>query len=284
MRVVRTIAEVREYVAAQRAARTCLALVPTMGGLHRGHLALIDAAAKRTADIMASLFINPLQFDREDDFRSYPRTPDADLEQLRARGVSLAFVPAVEEMYPARDDDVRVEPGKLGEILCGAGRPGHFAGVVTVVVKLFNIFTPDIALFGEKDYQQLVLIRRLAERFDFGVEIVAVPTVRDEDGVALSSRNALLNKEDRTCAPALYRVLRETADAIGGAGSESMEQLERNACTRLEREGFRPEYVRVCNARTLAPAAADDAGRDGLVVLAAAWLGNVRLIDNVVLK
>ncbi len=283
MHVAKTIAEVRERVAAWRVDGARVALVPTMGNLHRGHLALVAAAARHADKVAASVFVNPLQFDREDDLAAYPRTPDADLERLRESGVALAFTPACEEMYPLhRGGSVRVDPGELGAILCGAHRPGHFAGVATAVVKLFNIFAPDVAVFGEKDYQQWVLVRRLAECFDFAVRIVAVPTVREDSGLALSSRNARLDEAQKAQAAALYRVLRATAAAVrAAAGPAALRRLTADARRSLERAGLSPDYVEIRDAQTLAPV---DAATDGArcIVLAAVRLGEVRLIDNVI--
>ena len=287
MRVVQTVDEVRECVSAWRADNKTTALVPTMGGLHRGHLALFSAASEHADTVVVCVFVNPLQFDCGDDFRTYPRTPDADLERLRESGVALVFIPETTEIYPPQQGADRgahkcVDPGVLGKILCGAHRPGHFAGVATVVVRLFDIFTPDIAVFGEKDYQQLVLIRQLVKDFDLNVRVVAVPTVRDADGLALSSRNLLLSEEQRARAAALYRVLRETAGAVRNNGdARPFSELVAVAWRYLEQAGLQPDYVEIRNARTLAPA---DTGtqEEAYVVLAAVRLGKVRLIDNVI--
>ena len=289
MHVVRTKAQVRKHLAEWRAEGARVALTPTMGNLHRGHLALIAAAAERADKVAVSIFVNPLQFDRKDDFRAYPRTLDGDLERLRDRGVSLVFAPAAEEIYPPDcDASIFVDPGELAGVLCGANRPGHFTGVATVIVKLFNLFTPDVAVFGEKDYQQLILIRRLVERLDFDVHVVAVPTVREADGLALSSRNSYLDAEQRKRAPALYRVLRDVAAQVEGNGDAAvLNRLAENARARLESAGLRPDYVEIRNARDLAPLDVRDLKpRDGggKVVLAAAWLGKARLIDNVIVE
>lgn len=283
--LVRTRAQVRERLAEWRAEGARVALAPTLGNLHRGHLALVDAAAEHADKVAVSIFVNPLQFDREDDLQAYPRTLDADLERLRGRDVSLVFAPAVEEIYPPDcDPGIFVEPGALAKTLCGANRPGHFAGVATVVVKLFNLFAPDAAVFGEKDYQQLILIRRLVERLDFGVHVVSVPTVREDDGLALSSRNGYLDAEQRKRAPALYRVLRDTAARVkDGGGAAALNRLAADAHARLESAGLRPDYVEIRDARDLAPVD-DRRERRGKVVLAAAWLGKARLIDNVVVE
>ncbi len=253
-----------------------------MGNLHRGHLALLKVAAERADKVAASIFVNPLQFDREDDLAAYPRTPDADLERLREAGVALAFTPVYEEMYPPRSDaDIYIDPGELGGILCGADRPGHFSGVATVVVKLFNIFTPDVAVFGEKDYQQLVLVRRLVERFDLDVGIAAVPTVREADGLALSSRNAYLSRDEKERAAGLYRVLCETAEAAKGlCDTVALSRLAEDARRRLERARLLPDYVEICDARTLAVVD----GEAQRIVLGAVRLGRARLIDNVFIR
>ena len=285
MHVARAIAEVRKHVGAWRAAGERIALVPTMGNLHPGHFALVAAAGKHADKVAVSIFVNPLQFDRADDFESYPRTRDADLERLRESDTALVFTPDHQEMYPpGRGKGAHVNPGDLGAILCGACRPGHFSGVATVVVKLLNIFTPDVAVFGEKDYQQLVLIRGLVKRLNFGVRVVAVPTVRDADGLALSSRNALLSREQKDRAAALYRVLRETAAALRGAGkSTTLSRFAAAARRDLERAGLRPDYVEIRDARTLAPVTvrSDDGS---CVILAAVRLGRVRLIDNIIIN
>ena len=206
-----------------------------------------------------------------------------DLALLREHGAELVFTPDYEEMYPPHSGDERVDPGELGTILCAAARPGHFSGVATIVVRLFNLFIPDVALFGEKDYQQLVLIRQLVKRFGFDVRVVAVPTVREDSGLALSSRNAYLDEEQKRRAPTLYRVLCKTAAAARDVrDAAAIKRLTVQACHRLEAEGLQPDYVEVRGATTLAVVAADNLGsREARIVLGAARLGKARLIDNV---
>lgn len=273
-------AALRHRVRSWRAAGESVALVPTMGDLHRGHLALVDAACARSDRVVASIFVNPLQFGPDEDYGEYPRVLEHDLERLAEHGADLVFVPEVETLYPqGLDHGVRVTVPGLEDILCGADRPGHFSGVATVVAKLFNIVEPDVAVFGEKDYQQLLLIRRLAAGLDFAVEIVGVPTVREADGLALSSRNGYLTDDQRRTAPALHRILQETAARLQ-AGERDYGRLEHEAATALETAGFEPRYVAIRRAADLSPPAADDPD-DRLRILAAARLGRARLIDNI---
>ncbi len=253
-----------------------VALVPTMGALHEAHLQLIDEARRHADRVVASVFVNPSQFGPGEDFDAYPRNLEADARLLASRGTDLVFAPAVEEVYPdGAALATRVEVPQLGGILCGRSRPGHFAGVATVVAKLFNLVRPHVAVFGEKDYQQLMVIRRMARDLNFRVEILGLPTVREHDGLAMSSRNAYLTPAERATAPALYRQLRQLA-AEASAGAD-LTQLEAAAAAALQARGFRPDYVQVLGARDLAPPAPTE--RE-LVVLAAAWLGRARLIDN----
>ena len=283
MIVVKTTAEVCRRLAQWRAAGTDVALVPTMGNLHRGHLELLKTAVRHADKVVVSIFVNPLQFDRKDDLAAYPRTPDADLELLRAHGTTLAFTPDYEEMYPPQGKDERVDPGEIGTILCGTDRPDHFAGVATVVVKLFRLFMPDVAVFGEKDYQQLLLIRQLVERFGFDVRIVAVPTVRENNGLALSSRNHHLSEAQKQRAATLYLALRELADTFRQAADEARggDRIA-VAYRRLREAGLQPDYIEVCDAHTLETIIdRTDRGKAEWRVLAAARVGEVRLIDNV---
>ena len=284
MHFVSTIAEARERVAAWRKAGRRVALVPTMGNLHRGHLALISAAAMHAEKIAVSIFVNPLQFDDEGDLRAYPRTLAADLEVLRAQNVALAFAPGREEMYPPHcAQGVRVDPGDLGTVLCGADRPGHFAGVATVVVKLFNVFQPDVAVFGEKDYQQLVLIRRLVRCLNFSVRVVAVPTVREPSGLALSSRNEYLDEEQKRRAATLYQVLQATAAALRDeAEMTAAQHLIDGARARIESAGLSPDYVELRDLHTLEPLDPHAVAPGSRIILGAARIGTARLIDNVI--
>ncbi len=276
MVVHETIAPLRETLRAWRQAGQHIAFVPTMGNLHAGHLDLVHAARQAAERVVVSIFVNPLQFDEADDFAAYPRTLEADLAKLAECGVDAVFTPAEETLYPrGRKAIAFVEVPALGEILEGAHRPGHFRGVTTVVAKLFHIVQPKVAVFGEKDYQQLLIVRRMVADLDFPVTILARPTVREADGLAMSSRNRRLDAGQRKIAPTLYRVLRETAERARGGGQTAA--LEREAMARLAEAGFRPEYVAIRDAADLGP---HQAGRPG-VVLGAARLGDVRLIDNV---
>lgn len=276
MKRLTAVAAVRALTRQWRRAGLTQALVPTMGNLHRGHLALIDEARRRADRVAASIFVNPTQFGPGEDYRAYPRTTAQDLALLEARGCDLVLTPSVDQMYPGghRSATVVTVP-ELTQDLCGAARPGHFTGVASVVSRLFNIFQPDLAVFGEKDYQQLLVIRRLVEDLHFGLEIVGHPTVREPSGLALSSRNRYLSDEQRTTAAAIYRTLCWVRDELSaGAGADATLAA---ATARLAAAGLVPEYVEIRRAADLRPAAAAD--RD-LVVLAAARLGPARLIDN----
>lgn len=254
-----------------------LALVPTMGALHAGHLSLVDQALTCADRVIVSLFVNPLQFGPHEDFDRYPRPFERDCQLLRERGVHALFAPEADELYPeGREGITRVQVPGLSDMLCGHSRPGFFAGVATVVTKLFNIVQPDCALFGEKDYQQLTLIRRLVRDLNLPVDILAGPTVREPDGLALSSRNSYLTPAQRARAPALYQQL-QTAAAALHQGLDVL-TVERKALAALSAAGFRPDYFSVRRASDLEPAQAQDTH---LVLLAAAYLGQTRLIDNV---
>ncbi|MGH8293360.1 MAG: pantoate--beta-alanine ligase [Gammaproteobacteria bacterium] len=277
MFAVHGVTELRDQVQRWRRAGERIALVPTMGNLHAGHMKLVEEAHRHATRAVVSIFVNPLQFGPGEDYQSYPRTLEADQAGLEAVRADLLFVPAVEDMYPDRRDRVtRVDVPGLSEILDGESRPGHFSGVATVVLKLFNIVQPDVALFGEKDYQQLQIVRRLATDLSLPVEIVGVPIVREADGLAMSSRNQYLTSAERQLAPLLYRTLAETAAALR-AGRRDFSRLESDAKQKLSAH-LRPDYVSIRAAHTLAGANTDT--RD-FVVLAAAWLGKARLIDNV---
>jgi len=276
MDTLHTIAQLRAHIGGWRREGLCIALVPTMGALHLGHRRLVEEARARADRVVATIFVNPLQFGPREDFEAYPRDLSADTRMLADQGVDLLFAPQVSEVYPAGPGAAtRVEVPGISDILCGASRPGHFAGVATVVLKLFNMVQPDVALFGEKDYQQLAVIRRMVRDLDVSVEVVGVATVREPDGLALSSRNRYLDARERAAAPALYRALRQVAEAVTAGTDPHVE--ESRAVASLAQAGFEPEYVRVLRAGDLAqPQAAD---RD-LVVLGAARLGRARLIDN----
>lgn len=274
--VARTRTELADGLARLRASGGRLALVPTMGNLHRGHLALVERAAALAEHVAVSIFVNPTQFGPAEDFGRYPRTPDEDLRALAESPCSLVFMPPVEEIYPfgtAAAVQVRV-PG-LSELLCGASRPGHFDGVATVVLRLFLLFAPEVAVFGEKDYQQLLLVRRLVADLGLSVRIEGVPTVREADGLAMSSRNAYLDPEARSRAPLLHHVLRGMADRW--LAGEPRERIEAEAMAALRAAGFEPEYAVIRRAEDLSlPAPGERPAR----ALAAARVGKARLIDN----
>jgi pantoate--beta-alanine ligase len=268
------LAALRGCVAGWRAAGERVVLVPTMGALHEGHLALVAEARKLGQRIVASIFVNPTQFGPNEDFARYPRDVESDLALLGRVGTDAAWTPDVPTMYPP-GFATRIEVGALSEGLCGPFRPGHFAGVATVVTKLLNQVRPDVALFGEKDFQQLRVIQQAVADLDLAVEIRGVPTVREPDGLALSSRNRYLSPEERAIAPRLHAVLTE----IAAASRNGTPVAGRIAAGRaaLEVAGFRVQYLAVCDARTLAPMERVDGPAR---VLAAAFLGRTRLIDN----
>lgn len=280
MNTVKTVRELRSAVAHARKAGKRIGFVPTMGNLHSGHATLVTKAAQQAEFVVASIFVNPLQFGAGEDLEKYPRTLAADQEKLLQAGCNLLFAPTVEEMYPdGMAGQTRVSVPQLSEGLCGASRPGHFEGVATVVSKLFNMVQPDIAVFGQKDYQQLAVIRAMVRDLNMPIQIIGEPTVRAEDGLALSSRNGYLSPEQRAAAPALYRELSAMADAIRH-GQRDYAALIVAAQAQLLAAGFRPDYLEVRHALTLRPAMIDD--RD-VVVIAAAYLGTTRLIDNLYL-
>ena len=276
--IVRTCAEVRAALLASRRSGRRIALVPTMGDLHGGHIALVRRAGEIASVRVVSIFVNPFQFGEGEDFDTYPRTPEADIERLDALGVDLVFLPPVAEIYPAgAERSTRVEVPGLSSILCGATRPTFFRGVATVVSMLFNVIQPDVALLGEKDYQQLLVVRRLVQDLKLPVAVESVPTVREADGLAMSSRNRYLDARERSRASALYRFLLEAAERVRG-GECDYHALGLHYMKSLERAGFRPEYFTARRAEDLASPTPDE---EELVLLAAAWLGRTRLIDNV---
>jgi pantoate--beta-alanine ligase len=278
MKTVTTIAEIRKQLADWRARGERIALVPTMGNLHPGHLQLLAQARGRATRTVASIFVNPLQFGPSEDYQMYPRSLEADSVQLATEGLDVLFAPKVGEMYPDGTESMtRVEVPILSDILDGITRPGHFTGVATVVTKLLNIVQPDVALFGEKDYQQLLVIRRAVADLCLPVEIVGVPTVREADGLAMSSRNSYLSEAERAHAPLLYQTLLEVAQRLQH-GVDDFTALESEAAVRLRESGFRPDYVSVRRAEDLAVPTLQDSA---LIVLGAACLGKTRLIDNV---
>ena len=282
MELTQTREAIRALSRTWREAREPIAFVPTMGNLHAGHLALVAAAATECPRVVVSIFVNPLQFAPGEDFDTYPRTLEADLAALGDAGVDAVFAPSVREMYPTGPEPAtRVLVSGLGGMLCGRSRPGHFDGVTTVVSKLFNIVLPDVAVFGEKDYQQLAIIRRMVADLCFPVRIVGHPTQREPDGLALSSRNQYLTAQERAVAPALYQALRAAADELVRVGcgekSRHIVAIQQAAMDNLTREGFDPEYFEIRESGTLASPGPDSCR---LVILAAATLGGARLIDN----
>jgi pantoate--beta-alanine ligase len=278
METVTTIAAVRERVRAWRRAGHRVAFVPTMGNLHPGHVSLIEAARAHGQRFVASIFVNPMQFGPNEDFAHYPRTPHEDEHMLAAAGCNLMFMPEVAEIYPnGSERATRVEVPGLSRVLEGEFRPGHMEGVSTVVAKLFHIVDPDVAVFGEKDFQQLAVIRRMVAELCMPVEIVGAPTLRDGDGLAMSSRNQYLTAAERALAPRIYAALQAAAARLR-AGDREFASIERAGFETLEAAGFRPDYFAVRRATDLAAPAA--AARE-LVVLVAARHGRARRNDNV---
>jgi len=277
METVTTIAAVRERVRQWRREGERVAFVPTMGNLHAGHISLIEAARRHGGRFVASLFVNPMQFGPNEDFAHYPRTPQRDAEMLSAAGCSLLFMPDVAEIYPAgAQHSTQVTVPELSTILCGAFRPGHFEGVATVVTKLFNIVVPDAAVFGEKDYQQLTIIRRLTADLCLPIEIIGAPTVREPDGLAMSSRNQYLTREERALAPRIHHTLSQAIARLQN-GERDFGAIERDGGWALREGGLQPDYFTIRDAVDLR---APDARSTELVVLTAARLGKARLIDN----
>lgn len=281
MRTVHTIKELRAMLRARRERGQKVAFVPTMGNLHQGHLELVHNARSQGDVVVTSIFVNPMQFGENEDLDAYPRTLAEDQKVLEEAGNDIIFAPSAREIYPAgMADQTRIVVPQLTEFHCGASRPGHFTGVATVVTMLFNIVQPDVAVFGEKDFQQLAVIRKLVRDLFLAVKIVGVETVREEDGLAMSSRNGFLAPEERERAPLLYRLLTETREAIEG-GNLDFPALAEKAKQRLLEGGFQPDYFNIANSATLRPASPDD---NDITILAAARLGKTRLIDNVSLE
>ncbi|CAN5305692.1 pantoate--beta-alanine ligase [soil metagenome] len=276
LEVYERVAEARAGAAAAREAAASSALVPTMGALHEGHLSLVDRAREVADRVVLSIFVNPLQFGAGEDLVGYPRQLQEDVDLARGRGVDAVFAPSAAEMYPAGEPVVTVDPGPLAERLCGASRPGHFRGVLTVVAKLFGICQPDVAVFGSKDFQQAVLVRRMAQDLNLPVRVVSAPIVRDEDGLALSSRNRYLSGEQRVRARSLSRALRE-AQRRFGAGERDAAALRDAMSAVLAQGGTEAEYAEVVDRDTLD--AVSYAAGDS-VCLVAGRVDGVRLIDN----
>jgi pantoate--beta-alanine ligase len=272
-----TVAEVRARVRQWRAEGLRVSLVPTMGNLHAGHISLLAAARLRTERVITSIFVNPLQFGPNEDYAQYPRTPVEDQRLLDEARCDVLFAPGVEQIYPEGADQLtRVHVRGLSEILDGEFRPGHFDGVATVVAKLFHIVAPDVAVFGEKDYQQLMIVRRMTADLAMPIDIVGAPTVRASDGLAISSRNRYLDAEQRTRVPAIHQALRTAVRALD-SGAQDLDALERAGATALAQAGMQVDYFSIRSALDLSQ---PDARNTDLVVLAAARIGRSRLIDN----
>ncbi|MDY0250157.1 MAG: pantoate--beta-alanine ligase [Pseudomonas sp.] len=279
MNTVKTLQQLRAAVSRARSEGKRIAFVPTMGNLHAGHIALIQQATERADFVVASIFVNPLQFGENEDLDSYPRTLAADQSKLLDAGCDLLFTPDAQEIYPqgmAQQSIISVPGVSTG--LCGGSRPGHFDGVATIVCKLFNMVQPDIALFGEKDFQQLAVIRKMVADLNMPVQIFGVPIVRDQDGLALSSRNGYLSAQQRADAPALQRCLQAVKAHIIN-GRRDYATLFEQFNTDLQAAGFRLDYVELRDALSLQPA---DMHSTQLVLLAAAYIGSTRLIDNLI--
>ena len=279
MHVFTTVAQLRAFVEASRQAGRRLGLVPTMGALHAGHLQLVAAAAAACDDVVATIFVNPTQFNNPDDLRLYPRLPEQDTALLAGAGCTALFMPTVEEVYP-QPTALRFDFGALERVMEGAHRPGHFNGVATVVSKLFHMARPHAAYFGQKDFQQVAVVRQLIADLSFDLELVVALTVREADGLAMSSRNRRLSPEARAVAPLLYQVLVQAASQVRQGVAPAQVQAQALAALAQEPQ-FTPEYVEVADAQTLQPLAGYEAGR-AVVLCVAAHLGGVRLIDNVV--
>jgi pantoate--beta-alanine ligase len=277
MQTVHSVAQVREYVRGWHNKGLSVGFVPTMGNLHDGHISLIREARARCDVVVVSIFVNPTQFGPNEDFDRYPRTLDADAAALVEAGTDLLFAPSVEEMYPLGQNQTWVDVDQLGDYLCGASREGHFRGVTTVVSKLLNIVQPDVAVFGEKDFQQLAILRRMCEELLFPVKIVGAATSRETDGLARSSRNGFLSDSERTLAPQLYAHLQQLKADID-AGERDYRALESRISQSLNTAGLSVDYLTIVNTKTLAPAGPQDTD---LVAAVAAKLGSTRLIDNI---
>jgi len=280
MQIIHTVAELRNALKSQPST----ALVPTMGNLHAGHIHLATLAKQHAPCVIVSIFVNPLQFGANEDLASYPRTLDADCEKLQAAGIDIVFAPSVKEMYPdfnAATNDLGqtmiISAPPIAKELCGASRPGHFDGVATVVMKLFNMVMPQVAVFGKKDFQQLFIIRELVRQFNLPIEIIAGETMRESSGLAMSSRNGYLTPDQKSDATALHACLREIVDNLQ-QGNTDFTALEQAAAQDLNKKGWVTDYISIRSVNTLLPASGQDTR---LVVLAAAKIGHTRLIDNI---
>ncbi|EAR59870.1 pantoate--beta-alanine ligase [Neptuniibacter caesariensis] len=278
MITIHTIAELRAALSKERFQGKRIGFVPTMGNLHEGHLQLIDQAKANSDIVVSSIFVNPLQFGANEDLDNYPRTLQDDQAKLESRGCDFLFAPTDAEVYPhGREAQTQVEVPVISDLYCGSSRPGHFRGVATVVTKLFGMVQPDVAIFGEKDFQQLMVIRRMTEDLSLPVEIQGAPIARNPQGLALSSRNGYLSAEEIEVAANLNRTLRDAAEQIK-QGNKQFAELEEQAQSQLEEVGFKRDYYVICRRDDLQPANESDTA---LVILAAAYLGPARLIDNI---
>lgn len=277
MKKITTVDELRELRKDSFINQRTVGFVPTMGNLHNGHLQLVRAAKARCDIVVVSIFVNPMQFGANEDLDSYPRTLEADMEKLRELAVDALFLPSVDEMYPrGLAQQTFVEVPDISAILCGASRPGHFRGVATIVCKLFNMVSPDVAFFGEKDYQQLQVIKLMAKDLSMDLNIVGIPTERESSGLAMSSRNGYLSQSEHNIAPMLYQTLKAMRQAIMD-GERNFASLETRFAAQIDKAGFKTDYLVIKNAADLTPASVDTSQ---LVILVAAYLGSTRLIDN----
>lgn len=278
MQIIHTIDALRALLKPQAS----VAFVPTMGNLHAGHIHLVNIAKQQAACVVVSIFVNPLQFGPHEDLANYPRTLDADCDKLAQAGADIVFVPNVAEMYPDFDgadlhQSMTVQPTAIANTLCGASRPGHFVGVATVVLKLFNIVQPDVAVFGQKDFQQLCIIKQLVKQFNLPIRIVAGETVRESSGLAMSSRNGYLSEAEKAQAVQLFGALKSVVTALAN-GQRDYVALENKAAQQLAAQGWQVDYIAIRSPQTLLASSLDDSH---WVVLGAAKLGNTRLIDNI---
>ncbi|WDB46936.1 pantoate--beta-alanine ligase [Escherichia albertii] len=281
MLIIETLPLLRQQIRRLRMEGKRVALVPTMGNLHDGHMKLVDEAKTQADVVVVSIFVNPMQFDRPEDLARYPRTLQEDCEKLNKRKVDLVFAPSVKDIYPnGTETHTYVDVPGLSTMLEGASRPGHFRGVSTIVSKLFNLVQPDIACFGEKDFQQLALIRKMVADMGFDIEIVGVPIMRAKDGLALSSRNGYLTAEQRKIAPGLYKVLSSIADKLQ-SGERDLDEIITIAGQELNEKGFRADDIQIRDADTLLEVSENS---KRVVILVAAWLGDARLIDNKIVE
>lgn len=277
MHTVVNVSQLKSQIKAWKQQGLTVAFVPTMGNLHHGHFSLVEKAKQLADKVVVSIFVNPMQFGKNEDLDKYPRTLQADQQGLIEHGVDLLFTPTVETVYPkGLEAQTYIDVPGVSEGLCGASRPGHFRGVATIVNKLFNLVQPDIACFGEKDFQQLQVIRTMVADLSMPIDIVGVPTMREASGLAMSSRNGYLSDAEKTTASAIFAAINTVKDALE-QGNKDFSALIKNAEQSLIEKGFKPDYFAICAKDTLAPANEQD---NELVILVAAYLDNVRLIDN----